>query len=223
MLDFLQQYGPILWKALLATLYMTFTTTLFAYIFGLPLGIWLYTSKKSGLHPVPLLNALLGWLVNMLRSIPFIILILLLIPFTSFLMGKSIGSTAAIVPLTVAAIPFVARLVENSLEELDTGLIEAATAMGATNWQIIYKVLLPESIPSLIRGLSITIIALIGYVAMAGAVGGGGLGDIAIRYGFHRFQPKMMLATLVILIALVQLIQSIFNPLAAAIDKRNID
>jgi D-methionine transport system permease protein len=202
---------------------MTFTTALFAYVFGLPLGIWLYTGKKYGLRPMPLLNALLGWLVNMLRSIPFIILILLLIPFTSLLMGKSIGSTAAIVPLTVAAIPFVARLVENSLEELDTGLIEAAKAMGATNWQIIYKVLLPESVPSLIRGLSITIIALIGYVAMAGAVGGGGLGDIAIRYGFHRFQPKMMLATLIILIALVQLIQSIFNPLATAIDKRNID
>ena len=223
MAAFLNQYAPILWKALTATLYMTFTTTFFAYVLGLPLGVWLYIGKKTGLRPAPLFNTLLGWVVNMLRSVPFIILIVLLIPFTSLIMGKSIGSTAAIVPLTVAAMPFAARLVENSLEELDVGLIEAAKAMGATSWQIIYKVLLPESVPSLLRGLPISIIAIIGYVAMAGAVGGGGLGDIAIRYGFHRFQPQVMLATLIILIALVQLIQSIFNPLAVAIDKRSID
>lgn len=222
MLEFLQQNGPVLWKATRETLYMTFATTFFAYVAGLPLGLWLYTSKKRGLHPAPLLNAVLGWLVNMARSVPFIIITLLVIPFTRLIAGKIIGSTAAIVPLTIAAVPFVARLTENSLEELDTGLVEAAMTMGATKWQIVGKVLLPECIPSLVRGLSITIIALIGYVAMAGTVGGGGLGDVAIRYGFHRYQPQMMLATLIILIALVQLIQSVINPIARAIDKRDI-
>lgn len=222
MQEFLSANGPVLWKATLETLYMTLATTFFAYVAGLPLGVWLYTGKKRGLNPMPLLSAALGWLVNTARSIPVIIIILLLIPFTRLVVGKAIGSTAAIVPLTVAAIPFVARLVENSLEELDTGLIEAARTMGATNWQIITKVLLPETIPSLVRGMSITIIALIGYVALAGTVGGGGLGDIAIRYGFHRYQPQMMLATLIILILMVQVIQMLFDPLARAIDKRDI-
>ncbi len=164
---------------------------------------------------------ILGWIVNIGRSIPFIILMVALILFTKFVVGKSIGSTAAIVPLVIAAAPFIARLVETSLQELDEGVIEAAKAMGASNWQIVYKVMLPESIPSLVRGMTIALITLIGYSAMAGTVGGGGLGDLAIRYGYNRYQDDVMILTIILLVILVQLIQVVFNFIAKKIDKKN--
>lgn len=214
-------YAPMLGQGTLETLYMTVVSVLFSYILGLPLGVLVVITGKNSLASMPKFNAVLGWIVNIGRSIPFIILMVALIPFTRMVVGKSIGSTAACVPLIIGAAPFVARLVETSLEELDYGVIEAAKAMGATNWQIIYKVMLPEAVPSLVRGVSIATITLIGYSAMAGAVGGGGLGDIAIRYGYHRYEYEVMLVTIVLLVIIVQVIQSIFNLVARRIDKRN--
>ncbi len=220
-LQTLIDYAPMLGQGTLETLYMTVVSVLFSYILGLPLGVLVVITGKNSLKSMPKLNAVLGWIVNIGRSIPFIILMVALIPFTRMVVGKSIGSTAACVPLIIGAAPFVARLVETSLEELDYGVIEAAKAMGATNWQIIYKVMLPEAVPSLVRGVSIATITLIGYSAMAGAVGGGGLGDIAIRYGYHRYEYEVMLITIVLLVIIVQIIQSVFNLVARSIDKRN--
>ena len=211
----------ILLTGIYETLYMVGLSTLFAYVIGLPLGILLYITDKDGIRPRPVLNSVLGWVVNIGRSIPFIILMIALVPFTRLVIGTSIGSTAAIVPLLIAAAPFVARMVESSLHELDPGTIEAARTMGATDMQIITKVLIPESIPSLIRGFSITTITLIGYSAMAGAVGGGGLGSIAIMYGYHRYQYDVMIITIILLIIIVQIIQLLFNLLANKIDKRS--
>ncbi len=220
-LETLISYAPMLAKGTLETLYMVSLSVLFSYILGLPLGVLVVITGKNSIASMPRLNAVVGWIVNIGRSIPFIILMIALIPFTRFVVGKSIGSTAACVPLIIAAAPFVARMVETSLEELDHGVIEAAKAMGATNWQIIYKVMIPEAIPSLVRGVSITTITMISYSAMAGAVGGGGLGDIAIRYGYHRYEYEVMLITIVLLVIIVQVIQSIFNLVARRIDKRN--
>ncbi|HJB26893.1 MAG TPA: ABC transporter permease [Firmicutes bacterium] len=203
------------------TLYMSIVSTFFAYLLGLPLGILVVVTSKNGIAPKRILNMVLGWIVNIGRSIPFIILMVALIPFTKFVVGKSIGSTAAIVPLVIAAAPFIARLVETSLQELDAGVIEAAKAMGASNWQIVYKVMLPESVPSLVRGMTIALITLIGYSAMAGTVGGGGLGDLAIRYGYNRYQDDVMILTIILLVILVQLIQVVFNVIAKKIDKKN--
>ncbi len=221
MTEFLSQYKDILITGTLETLYMTFASTIFAYVLGLPLGVIMVITDKKGIAPNKALNSILGTIINIGRSIPFIILMVALIPFTRFIVGKAIGSTAAIVPLTIAAAPFVARMVESSLAELDPGVIEAAKTMGATNRQIAYKVLLPESVPSLIRGFSITTITLIGYSAMAGAFGSGGLGDIAIRYGFHRYETEVMLITIVLIVAIVEVIQLVFNFVAKKIDKRN--
>ena len=205
------------------TLYMTAMSTILAYVFGLPLGILVITTRKDGLSPHPKLNAVLDWIVNIGRSIPFLILMVALMPFTRLIAGKAIGPNAAIVSLVIGAIPFVARMVEGSLEEIDHGVIEAAQTMGASNWEIICKVYLPESLPSLVRGLSITTITLIGYSAMGGAVGAGGLGDIAIRYGYHRYEYDVMIITIILLILIVQIIQNIFNTLAKKIDKRIIN
>lgn len=202
------------------TLYMTFVSALFAYLIGLPLGVALIATEKNGLRPMPRLNAVLGWIVNIGRSIPFVILMLVLAPFTRLIVGKAFGTTATIVPLVIAAAPFVARMVEQSLKEIDHGVVEAARTMGATNWQIIVKVLLPESIPSLIRGVAVTVITLVGYSAMAGALGGGGLGDIAVRYGMHRYEYDVMILTLIVIIIIVQLIQVAFDLIAKKIDKR---
>ena len=220
--DFIEQYGTMLLTGIGDTLYMTLLSTLLSYAIGLPVGIVLYITAKNGMIPHPKLNAVLGAIVNILRSIPFIILILFLVPFTRAIVGTVIGPSSAVVALVVAASPFVARLVESSMAEINTGVIEAAKTMGATNWQIIYKVLVPESIPSLIRGSSIATITIIGYSAMAGAVGAGGLGDIAIRYGYHRYDGSMMFVTIILLIIIVQGIQAIFNVIAKKIDKRNI-
>lgn len=221
MTEFLATYKDLLIQGTLETLYMTFASTVFAYIIGLPLGVIMVVTDKKGIAPNKAVNQVLGTIVNIGRSLPFIILMVALIPFTRAVVGTAIGSTAAIVPLTIAAAPFVARMVESSLAELDPGVVEAAKTMGATNMQIARKVLLPESVPSLIRGFSITTITLIGYSAMAGAFGSGGLGDIAIRYGFHRFEPKVMLITVILIIVIVQLIQMGFNFAANKIDKRN--
>ena len=203
------------------TLYMTFVSALFAYVLGLPLGVALIITDKNGLKPMKALNTVLGWIVNIGRSIPFVILMLAIAPFTRLIVGKAFGTTATIVPLVVAAAPFVARMVEQSLNEIDHGVVEAARTMGASTFQIVWKVLLPESVPSLIRGVAVTVITLVGYSAMAGALGGGGLGDIAVRYGMHRYQYDVMMLTLVLIIIIVQVIQVFFDIVAKRIDKRS--
>lgn len=214
------QLGPQIWKASLDTLYMVGVSAFFTLLIGLPLGILLIITDRDGLVPVRWLNLILGFIVNLGRSLPFVILLIAILPFTRFLIGTTIGSKAAIVPLAVSAIPFFARISETSLREVDRGLIEAAQAMGCNIWQIIVKVLLPESLPSLVLGTAITIISLIGYSAMAGTIGGGGLGDLAIRYGYQRFQTEVMVITVVLLIVMVQVVQWLGNLLARSLSHR---
>lgn len=221
MTELLKNFAPMLVQGTLDTLYMTLMSTVFAYALGLPMGVLLKVTDKGGIMENRAFNSVFGWIINIGRSFPFVILMIAIVPFTRLVTGKIIGATAAVVPLVIAAAPFVARLVESSLAEIDTGVIEAAKCMGATNSQIILRVMLAESVPSLIRGLSITTITLIGYSAMAGAVGAGGLGDIAIRYGLHRYQTSVMLITIVLLIVIVCAIQLVFDHLAARVDKRN--
>ena len=221
MMEFFMQYREMLLEGTYETLLMTFASTIFAYIIGLPLGVTMVITDARGISPHKTLNGILGAIVNIGRSIPFVILIVAVIPLTRFIVGKAIGPVAAIVPLTIAAAPFVARMVETALQEVDPGVVEAAKTMGATNWQIARKVLLPEAVPSLIRGFSITTITLIGYSAMAGAFGAGGLGDIAIRYGHHRYQADVMWVTVVLIVVIVQAIQMAFEVAAKKIDKRN--
>jgi D-methionine transport system permease protein len=211
---------PSLWSSTLDTLYMVGVATLFTIVLGLPLGVLLVATDSRGLTPAPVLNQVVGVIVNAARSLPFIILLVAVIPFTRLVTGTSIGATAAIVPLTLAAIPFFARVAETSLREVDRGLVEAAQAMGCAPGQIIVKVLIPEALPSLILGVTITIISLIGYSAMAGAIAGGGLGDLAIRYGYQRFETGIMLITVVLLIVLVQGIQVLGNTLARKVSRR---
>lgn len=220
MIEFFSEYGSLLWAGTLETLYMTLVPTLFAYVLGLPMGVLLTITKPGSIAPAPRFNAVFGWLVNILRSLPFMILMIFVIPFTRLLAGTSIGATAANVPLVLAAAPFVARMVEQSLEEIDTGVVEAARCMGATNWQIVTRVLLVESVPGLLRGLSISTITILGYTAITGAVGAGGLGNIAFRFGYQRYQKDVMYVTVVMLILLVCIIQTIFNQLAARSDMR---
>jgi len=211
----------LLWKSLLQTLQMVAVSGLLGSLIGLPIGIFLATSGKGELFPAPALNRAVGLVVNAARSTPFIILVVAIIPFTRLLTGTSIGTTAAIVPLTIATVPFFARLVEAAIREIDKGLIEAARAMGATPMQIVFKVLLAEARPAILLAFTMTIVSLIGYSAMVGAVGGGGLGDLGIRYGYQRFMPDVMLAVVVVLIVLVQLVQSAGDALARSFDKRN--
>jgi D-methionine transport system permease protein len=199
----------LLWQATGETLYMVGVAVILAELVGLPLGIILVTTEVGHVLESRAVNRILATIINIGRSVPFIILMVAIIPFTRLVVGTSIGTTAAMVPLTVAAIPFVARLVETALKEVDGGVVEAALAMGASPWQIIYKVLIPEALPSLVLGLTITAVNLIGYSAMAGAVGGGGLGDLAVRYGYQRFRGDIMLLTVAILIVLVQLMQTL--------------
>ncbi|NLY52708.1 MAG: ABC transporter permease, partial [Firmicutes bacterium] len=193
----------LIWQATGETLYMVGVAVVLAEAIGLPLGIILVTTERGHILENPFVNRVLATIINIGRSIPFIILMVAIIPFTRMLVGTSIGTTAAMVPLTVAAIPFVARLVETALKEVDGGVVEAALALGASPFQIIWKVLIPEALPSLVSGVTITAVNLIGYSAMAGAVGGGGLGDLAVRYGYQRFRTDIMLATVIILIVLV--------------------
>ena len=198
----------------LQTLEMVLFSTLFSMVIGFPLGVLLYSTNSMGITPRPILNQVLSRIVNVLRSFPFIILMILLFPLSRLILGTSIGTTATIIPLSIAAAPFVARLVETALLEVDPGMIQAARAMGSTNSQIIYKVLIPESMPSLVSGITLTIINLIGYSAMAGTIGGGGLGDLAIRYGYQRFRPDVMAASVVVIIAMVEVIQFIGTRIA---------
>ncbi len=192
---------------ILETLYMTFFSSLVAYLIGLPIGILLVVTDKEGIAPMVPVNKVLGVIVNLVRSVPFVILLITVMPFTRILIGTTIGSTAVVVPLIIASAPYIARLVESSLKEVDKGVIEAAQSMGATPLQIIYKVLIPEAKPSLIVGGAIAVTTILSYSAMSGFVGGGGLGDIAIRYGYYRYETEIMLVTVVILVIIVQVIQ----------------
>ncbi|RTZ42326.1 ABC transporter permease [Candidimonas sp. SYP-B2681] len=207
-------------KSFLETLLMVGVSGVIGAAVGVPLGVFLYLTDRNGVLPAITLNRSLGIIVNAVRSTPFIILLVAIIPLTRFFVGTSIGTAAAIVPLTIAAAPFVARLVETSLREVDRGLIEAAQAMGATTWQIVYKVLVPEAFPGIVAGLTITLVSLVGYSAMAGAVGGGGLGDLGIRYGYQRFLPEVMLLVVLILIVFVQLVQTLGDALVRRLSHR---
>ncbi len=215
-----EQVREMILNGSLETLYMTVVSTVFGYIFGLPMGVLLCVSDKDGLKPNAVLYKVLDFIANIVRSVPFLILLILLIPFTRLILGKSYGSTATIVPLTVAAIPFIARMVESSLKEVDNGVVEAARAMGASTMRIIIRVLLVEARTSLITGATIAIGTIFGYSAMAGAVGGGGLGDIAVRYGYYRYQTDIMIVTVILLIVIVQIFQSVGMLIANKLDRR---
>lgn len=210
----------LLTKALGETVYMVAISMFFSSLLGIPLGVLLYITNKGGILECKPVNKLVGSVVNAVRSIPFIILMVSIIPFTRMIVGTSIGTTAAMVPLVLASVPFIGRQVETSLMEVPDGIIEAARSMGATSSQIIRRVLLPEAMPSIVAQLTTVVIALVGESAMAGAIGGGGLGDLAIRYGYQRFRPEIMVATVVVLIVLVQLVQFLGNRLAASLNKR---
>lgn len=220
MREFWMEYGPMLAQGALETLYMTAGALLFSYLLGLPLGVLTAVTAPEGLRPNRAVSGLLEWLVGLGRSVPFVILMIAVIPLTRLIAGTSIGPTAAIVPLVIGAAPFAGRMVESALKEADPAAVESAQAMGATNWQIICKVLLPEAAPALLRGCSITAVTLVGYSAMAGIVGGRGLGDIAIRYGYHRYEYGVMLVTILLLAAIVQAIQGLCALLVRRIDKR---
>ena len=221
MAQFFSQYGPLLAERGWASVYMTLATTALAYVLGLPMGVLLTVTKRGGIAAAPRFHTVFGWVVNILRSLPFLILMFFVIPFTRLVAGTSIGPTAALVPLTISASPFIARMVEQSLEEIDAGVVEAAECMGATKWQIVTRVLLVESVPSLLRGLSISVITILGYTAITGAFGAGGLGNLAYRFGYQRYQKDVMYVCILLLILLVCAIQIIFDLAARKADKRN--
>ena len=202
------------------TLLMTAASSFFSYVIGIPLGVILVVSDTNGIKPMPVLNGVLGSVINLIRSVPFMILLIMVIPLTRLMVGTSIGPVAVIPPLVIAAAPYIARMVESSLKEVDAGVIEAAKSMGASNMQIIFKVLLPESRPSLLVGAAISVTTILGYSAMAGFTGGGGLGTIAINYGYYRYQTDIMFITVAILVILVQIIQEIFMRSSKHSDKR---
>ncbi len=221
MAQFFSQYGPLLAEGVWESVYMTLATTALAYVLGLPMGVLLTVTKRGGIAAAPRFHAVFGWVVNILRSLPFLIWMFFVIPFTRLVAGTSIGPTAALVPLTISASPFIARMVEQSLEEIDAGVVEAAECMGATKWQIVTRVLLVESVPSLLRGLSISVITILGYTAITGAFGAGGLGNLAYRFGYQRYQKDVMYVCILLLILLVCAIQIIFDLAARKADKRN--
>ncbi|POT98529.1 metal ABC transporter permease [Escherichia sp. ESNIH1] len=198
---------PMLLNGTLETVYMVALAAFFTVLIGLPIGVLLYISRANGLLPMPKTNAVLGAIINLGRSLPFIVLLIALIPFTRLLIGTTLGSTAAVVPITIGAFPFFARLTENALDEVDSGRIEAILSMGGSVWHVIAKALLPEALPTLLAGITLTVVMLIGFSSMAGVIGGGGLGDLAIRYGYQRFNDQVMVGTVVILVALVQGVQ----------------
>jgi D-methionine transport system permease protein len=207
-------------EATAESLFMVAVAASLGTLFGLPIGIFLATSRKGELFAAPAANSILGVIVNATRSTPFIILVVAIIPFTRLVAGTSIGSGAAIVPLTIAATPFIARLVEGAIREVDSGLIETASSFGASPLQVVFKVLIPEALPGLVLALTLAVVSLLGYSAMVGAVGGGGLGDLGIRYGYQRFMPDMMLAVVIVLIALVQSVQTLGDYLARRVNRR---
>ncbi len=210
----------IIIEATVDTLHMVLVAGGLGTLFGLPLGVFLATSKRGELFPAPALNTALGVVVNITRSTPFIILVVAIVPFTRLIAGTSIGTAAAIVPLTVAATPFIARIVEGAIREVDQGLVEAARAMGATPLQIVRKVLVPEALPAIVLGLTLAAVSLLGFSAMVGAVGGGGLGDLGIRYGYQRFMPEVMAIVVAVLVILVQSVQTFGDALARRLNKR---
>lgn len=214
------QVVSMIQQGILETLYMTFFSSLLAYIIGLPMGIILVVTDKDGIKPCVPVQQVLGFLINVFRSIPFIILLIMVLPVTKAIVGTTLGPTAVVVPLVIAAAPYIARVVESSLKEVDAGVIEAAKSMGASSWQIVSKVLLPESKPSLFVGGALAVTTILSYSAMSGFVGGGGLGDIAIRYGYYRYQTGIMLITVAILVIIVQIIQEAGMKMAKAGDKR---
>jgi D-methionine transport system permease protein len=202
------------------TLYMVLLAGFFTLLIGLPLGVLLFISRSDGLLPMPRLNKVLGGLVNLGRSLPFVVMLIALIPLTRLVVGTTLGSTAAVVPITIGAFPFFARIVENALDEVDKGRIEAILAMGGDVWHVIFKVLLPEALPALLAGITLTLVMLIGFSSMAGVIGGGGLGDLAIRYGYQRFNNQVMVATVVVLVILVQSVQSLGDRLVRSLAHR---
>lgn len=210
----------MLLEGIVDTLYMTIASTVLGYIFGLPMGILLTVTDKDGIKPNAFIYKIFDFIANVVRSIPFLILLILLIPFTRFLIGKSYGATATVISLTVAAAPYIARMVESSLKEVDAGVIEAARSMGASNFDIIFKVLLVEAKTSLIVGATITVGTIFGYSAMAGTLGGGGLGDIAVRYGYHRWDTAIMIVTVILIIILFQIFQTVGMKIASSLDRR---
>ncbi|MBQ3574241.1 MAG: ABC transporter permease [Clostridia bacterium] len=207
-------------NGILETLYMTLFSTLLAYVLGLPIGILLNISGKNGLKPMKAVNTILGAIVNVVRSVPFIILLITVLPFTQWLLGTTLGASATVVPLVICAAPFIGRMVEGSLSEVPAGVIEAARAMGTSTFKIIFKTLIPEAMPSLINGATITVTTILGYTAMAGYVGGGGLGAIAINYGYYRYNTPVMLVTVALMVIIVQLFQMTGSFIGRKIDKR---
>ncbi len=218
--EFWVKYGGLLMEETWSTLVMLFVSTFFAYLIGLPLGVLLTLTGKNGILPCKPVNRVLGWIINIGRSLPFMILMCSITEFTSAIVGTFIGVRGAIVPLVVSAAPFIARMVESSLAEVDGGLVEAAQSMGASPLQIVCKVYLPEAVPSLVLGGSISIITILAYTAIAGAIGAGGLGDLALRYGYQRKIASVNLMTIILLVVLVQIIQTVFSRLSTKIDKR---
>lgn len=218
--DFLTEFAPLLTQGTIDTLVMLFASTAIAYAFGIVLGVILHLTAPGGLRPAPALNAVLGWVVNIGRSLPFIILLIALMPATQTLVGTSTGVRGVIPPLVVATAPFVARMIEQSLAEVSRDAVEAAEACGASIPRIVFSALLPEALPSIVRGIAVTLIAVLGYTAIAGAVGAGGLGDIAIRYGYYRYEDGAMIVTVILLVILVQFIQSVCDLIARKIDHR---
>lgn len=202
------------------TLYMTLISTLMSYVIGLPIGLALVSTDKEGIHPIVWLNRLIGFIVNVIRSVPFLILLIAVMPVTRAIVNTTIGSKATIVPLVISAAPFIARMVESSLKEVDRGVVEAAESMGASPFQIMFKVLLPEAKPSLLVGAAISVTTILGYSAMAGIVGGGGLGAIAMNYGYYRYQQDIMFITVILLVVIVQIMQEIGMKIANISDKR---
>ncbi|WP_199782557.1 methionine ABC transporter permease [Cronobacter dublinensis] len=209
-----------LWQGTLETLYMVGLAALFTVLIGLPVGVVLFVTRRDGVLPQPRLNSLLGGVINVGRSLPFIVLLIALIPLTRVIIGTTLGSTAAVVPITIGAFPFFARVVENALDEVDKGRAEAIIAMGGNAWHVISKALLPEALPALLAGITLTVVMLIGFSSMAGVIGGGGLGDLAIRYGYQRFNNEVMAATVVILVVLVQGVQTLGDRLVRRLAHR---
>lgn len=212
----LQMLKTGIWESL----FMTFASSFFAYLIGIPLGIFLVVTDKDGIYPIPWFQRILGLIINLLRSVPFIILLIMVLPITRAIVGTTLGAKAVIPPLVIASAPYVARVVEASFKEVDPGVIEAAKSMGSSTLQIIWKVLLPEAKPSLLVGAALSITTILAYSAMAGFVGGGGLGDIAIKYGYYRYQTEMMFITVAILVIIVQVIQEAGMKLSRVSDKR---
>lgn len=214
------------WKMILVngvgeTLYMTLASSLIAYIIGVPLGVLLVVADKGGISPYPKLQMILGTVVNLVRSVPFLLLIVLAMPITRFFVGTTLGSTAMVIPLAIAAAPYIGRVVESSLREVDAGVIEAAKSMGASNWQIIWKVILPEAKPSLLIGAGLAVTTILGYSAMAGIIGAGGLGAYAINYGYYRGNQAMLWINVIVIVIIFQILQEVFMKLAKVSDKRS--